>query len=240
MASLALVALLRMAAGGGVWSGIMAESATYSTLLGGREFQQWLGSRPEPSWRRFDIDSMPTGADATPPVQWERGDDTLIVTLDRPHVHNAFNRAMRDGLVEALQLAAVDESITRGAGPSFCGGGDLTEFGMVVDPPTAHAVRMTRHPAWWLHRLADRVVPHLHGACIGAGIELPAFASRVVAAPDTRISLPEVTMGLVPGAGGTVSVARRIGRQRCAWLALTGAVIDAPTANAWGLVDEIA
>ena len=79
----------------------------------------------------------------------------------------------------------------------------------------------------------------VHGACVGAGIELPAFAGRVVASRDAWFALPEVAMGLVPGAGGTVSLPRRIGAQRTAWLALTGRRIDAETALAWGLVDEL-
>jgi len=62
----------------------------------------------------------------------------------------------------------------------------------------------------------------------------------VVAAPDTRIALPEVALGLIPGAGGTVSVTRRVGRQRAAALALSGREIDARTALSWGLVDRIA
>jgi enoyl-CoA hydratase/carnithine racemase len=61
----------------------------------------------------------------------------------------------------------------------------------------------------------------------------------VVAAPDTKIGLPEVGMGLIPGAGGTVSLPRRVGRHRTAWLALTRDTIDAPTALDWGLVDAI-
>jgi enoyl-CoA hydratase/carnithine racemase len=80
----------------------------------------------------------------------------------------------------------------------------------------------------------------LHGACVGAGIELPAYAHRVVAAPDTRILLPEVAMGLIPGAGGTVSIPRRIGRWRTLFLALSGDAVDAATALSWGLVDAIA
>jgi enoyl-CoA hydratase/carnithine racemase len=87
--------------------------------------------------------------------------------------------------------------------------------------------------------VADRVVAFLHGSCFGSGIELSAFAARVVARPDTVIGLPEVSLGLIPGAGGTVSLPRRIGRHRTAWLALTGRTIDAATARAWGLVDEI-
>jgi enoyl-CoA hydratase/carnithine racemase len=83
------------------------------------------------------------------------------------------------------------------------------------------------------------VTARLHGACYGSGIELPAFADRVVAASDTRIALPELGLGLIPGAGGTVSLPRRIGRHRTAWLALSGAAIDATTALGWGLVDEV-
>ncbi len=74
---------------------------------------------------------------------------------------------------------------------------------------------------------------------MGAGVELPPFAGRVVARADATFRLPEVGMGLVPGAGGTVSIPRRVGRQRAAWLALTGSAIDAQTALDWGLVDAI-
>ena len=80
----------------------------------------------------------------------------------------------------------------------------------------------------------------MHGSCVGAGVELPAFATRVVARPDASFRLPELGMGLVPGAGGTVSLPRRIGRQRAAWLALTGVPIDVETALSWRLVDAIA
>jgi len=126
-----------------------------------------------------------------------------------------------------------------GRGPAFCAGGDLDEFGMARDAAIAHVSRTTRSAAALMHRLRDRVECHVHGACIGAGIELPAFAGRVVARRDAFFQLPEVGMGLIPGAGGTVSVTRRIGRLRTVGLALTGARIDAGTALAWGLVDAM-
>jgi enoyl-CoA hydratase/carnithine racemase len=90
-----------------------------------------------------------------------------------------------------------------------------------------------------IDRIRDRVTAHLHGPCAGSGVELPAFAGRVVAHRDTTLLLPEVELGLVPGAGGTVSLPRRIGRHRTAELALRGVPIDAATALAWGLVDAI-
>jgi enoyl-CoA hydratase/carnithine racemase len=90
-----------------------------------------------------------------------------------------------------------------------------------------------------MHRLQARTTVRLHGAAFGGGIELAAFAGRVEAAPDTRIALPEIGLGLIPGAGGTVSITRRIGRQRTAALGLSGREIDATTARDWGLVDQI-
>jgi enoyl-CoA hydratase/carnithine racemase len=178
------------------------------------------------------------------PVLLRRDGDELRATLNRPQRRNAYGRQLRDALVSALQLVAWDESIVRmvldGAGPCFCSGGDLDEFGTTPDPVTAHLVRTRGGAALPLHRVADRVEVRLHGACVGAGIELPAYAHRIVAAPDTRIRLPEISMGLIPGAGGTVSIPRRIGRWRTLYLALSNAYLDAQTALSWGLVDEVA
>jgi enoyl-CoA hydratase/carnithine racemase len=179
---------------------------------------------------------------AGPPVLVERMGGTLTVTLNRPQRHNAFSRGMRDGLLEALEVARLDPGVRvelQGTGPSFCSGGDLAEFGSATDPAAAHLVRLQASVARVLAGLSDRVTVHLHGACMGAGIELPAFVGHVTAAPDSRIALPELRLGLIPGAGGTVSLPHRIGRQRTARLALSGEVIDAPTALAWGLVDEV-
>jgi enoyl-CoA hydratase/carnithine racemase len=232
-ASLALVQLLRHNAVLDVHEGLIAESLVYSTLQAGPEFGAWLkGHSPG----QGDTSSEPA-------VQMERSGATLRLTLNRPERHNAFGIALRDGLVEGLQLALSDDSVEEivlaGAGPSFSSGGDLDEFGTFPDPATAHAVRSIRNPGRLLDRLASRTRAEVHGACIGAGAELPAFVSRVTARPDAFFQLPEVGMGLVPGAGGTVSLPRRIGRQRTAWLALGGERIDAETALAWGLVDAV-
>jgi enoyl-CoA hydratase/carnithine racemase len=159
-------------------------------------------------------------------------------------VHNALDAAVRDALCEAFELVDADPTITEvhlcGRGPSFCSGGDLTEFGLATDAAVAHRIRLERSVGRTIHRHEDRVVAHLHGACIGAGIELGAFAGRVVAdRSTTRIQLPEVAMGLIPGAGGTVSIPRRIGRHRTAYLALTGVTVDVGIAHGWGLVDEL-
>ena len=235
LASLALASLLRVSEQLPVWEAVAAEAATYGMLLGSDAHRGWLAQRPPPP-------EHPPG-DGRDPVRATYRWDVLFVTLDRPEVHNAVNTALRDRLVEVLDSAASADWIhdidLRGRGPSFCSGGDIHEFGSVPDGATSHAVRLTRHPGLAVHREAKRVTAHIHGHCIGAGIEIPAFAARVVAAPRTQIRLPELGMGLVPGAGGTVSLPRRIGRQRTAWLALSGDTIDARTALRWGLVDAV-
>ena len=118
--------------------------------------------------------------------------------------------AMRDALVEALEVALADPGLQvrlRGAGRSFCSGGDLDEFGTAPDPVTAHEVRVEQSVGRRLHQLGDRLTVEVHGACVGAGTELAAFGARVVASGFTFFRLPEVSMGLIPGAGGTVPAA---------------------------------
>jgi enoyl-CoA hydratase len=232
LAATALVQLLRGHERRDVEQGLVAESFVYSTLQGGPEFAAWLARQPT---GRPEVPE-------DPPVRVARDGARLEIVLSRPARRNAYSAGMRDALCEALQLAACDDAIRevvlRGAGPAFCAGGDLDEFGLLTDPATAHVVRTTRSAARLLAALAPRVRAELHGACIGAGIELPSFAHTVAAQPDAFFQLPELAMGLVPGAGGTVSLPRRIGRQRTALLAITGRCIDLDTAARWGLVDE--
>ncbi len=233
LAATVLTLLLRTGGGRTVPEGLVAESAAYGLLQAGPEFARWRASRPV---------RARAGRDG-PPVQVERTGHELTIVLDRPRVHNALDSAIRDSLVEALAVAAHDPSVTeihlRGAGDSFCSGGDLDEFGSRTDPATAHLVRLLASPARSMAEVAGRLVVHLHGDVVGSGIELAAFAGRVVAVRSTRISLPEVGLGLIPGAGGTVSLPRRIGRHRTLRLALGATSIDADTALRWGLVDEV-
>lgn len=233
-ASRVLVDVLRVVAGLDVDAGLAVESLAYSMLLAGPDFASWLSERPARPSPRFD----------GPPVRVERDGPELRVTLARPENRNAFSATMRDALFEALTLAEVDDSIERvvlaGDGPVFSSGGDLTEFGTAVDVVVAHEIRTRRSIGRLLAGLRPTVTAFVQGSCVGAGVELSAFADRVVADPGTTFRLPEVGMGLIPGAGGTVSVTRRIGRQQAARLALLGESVDAEAALALGLVDEVA
>ena len=184
----------------------MAESAAYSVLQSGPEFAAWRGAHAA------RVEEAASG----PRVQVVRDGDVLSITMTRPDRLNALDAAMRDGLVEAFTLAAAAPDIARvelrGEGRAFCAGGDLDEFGSRSDPATAHLIRLERSIGRMIFELDKPTVTYLHGACMGSGIELAAFTDWVVAAPDTQIALPEIGLGLVPGAGGTVSLTRRIGR----------------------------
>jgi hypothetical protein len=231
VAGTALALLLRSSAGLSVPAALIAESATYSALQEGAEFHRWRSGRP--------ARAPEPGTDR---VVAERSGNELRITLSRPARRNAVDWRMRDALTAALATAAREPGmrvVLAGAGPDFCAGGDLDEFGSRPDPATAHLVRLTRSPALLLHQLSARTTARLHGACLGAGIELPAFAGRVIAARDARLGLPELRLGLIPGAGGTVSLTRRIGRWRTAFLALTGLSLSAEDALRWGLIDAI-
>lgn len=212
---------------------LAAEAAAYSLLLGGPEFARWLRERGAPRRRK----------PAAEPVRVVREDNRLLITLDDPERRNAFSARMREALLDALAVAEADDAVEsvelRGSGPAFCAGGDLDEFGRAEDLVAAYLVRLARAPWRVIDRIAPKVTVYAHGACVGAGTEITAYAGRVVAAPDAYFALPEVQMGLVPGAGGSVSVPRRIGRWRAAWLMLTGTRLPAPLAVRWGLADSI-
>lgn len=214
-------------------AGLLAESLAYSTLQHGAGFRSWLNNRTRP--RPF--------IDENTPLQIERTEDELRLILNRPNVHNAYNAELKDALCTALQLALTDNTIKHvrlsGNGASFSAGGDLSEFGEALDAGAAHVSRTSRSAGALLATLSCHTTSQLHGACIGAGIELPAFTKHISAHADAVFQLPEVAMGLIPGAGGTVSIPRRIGRQRTALMAISDRRIDATTALKWGLIDEM-
>jgi enoyl-CoA hydratase/carnithine racemase len=215
---------------------VVTESLAYSTLQAGPEFARWLAERGPTA--------MP---DIPDPVQSERDGNTLRIRFNRPQRHNAFSTDTRAALLEALTVAqldpSVDEVVLSGNGPSFCSGGDLAEFGTFTDPASAHLARTRHSPALMLDALTARLGQacraQVHGQVLGSGLEMAAFCGRVEAQPVSVFGLPELSLGLIPGAGGTVSVTRRIGRWRTAYLVISGRTIDSATALRWGLVDEI-
>lgn len=234
VAATSFVDLLRVTEHMPLQSALNVESAVYATLQGGAEYAAWLkGLAVQPQ----------AAQESGPAVMAERDGDTLLLTLNRPANRNAMSVELRDGLIEALRLVEADDSIAQvrlsARGDCFSTGGDLKEFGSVPDGASGHLVRLLAVPGRFLARVSERVHIHVHGGCIGSGIEFPAFAGHISADPKAWFQLPEVGMGLIPGAGGCISIARRIGRQRLAWWGLSGKRIRAEMALEWGLVDEL-
>ncbi|WP_036434881.1 enoyl-CoA hydratase/isomerase family protein [Mycobacterium sp. URHB0044] len=218
------------------FAGVITESLAYSTLQAGPEFGRWL------------VERGPATVPVIPePVEAERDGDELRVRFNRPQRHNAFSTDARAALLEALEVARLDPSVTRmvlsGNGRSFCSGGDLAEFGTFTDPASAHLARTRHSPALVLDEITARLGPacraEVHGQVLGSGLEMAAFCGHVTCRPGATLGLPELALGLIPGAGGTVSITRRVGRWRTAYLVLSGRTIDPATALDWGLVDAI-
>ena len=218
----------------GLLDALLVESLAYATLQAGPEHARWLAGRGRRSRRDHD----------QPRIEVTDEGSAVTVTLYRPRLLNLFDAAMRDQLVDvlkALQAGANDRPVVlTGAAGNFCAGGDPAEFGTVSDPATAHLIRSRANAAPWLAAIADRTTAVIDGACVGAGVELAAFCATVAATDRARFRLPELSMGLIPGAGGMVSIPARIGRQRTLKWLLTDAELDAATALEWGLADTLA
>jgi enoyl-CoA hydratase/carnithine racemase len=227
----AAVLLLRALDGVGPAAALTLESACMAMLQGSAEHRDWLESR------------MAVSAGLPGEVRIERCGDRLTIRLARAGADNAIDRVTRDALAEAFELAALDSSIRQirweANGRAFSLGADRAEFGTTRDPATAHLIRAQTLPARALVAIGDRLEVHVQGGCVGAGLEMAAFGGRVTATRDAWFQLPELAMGLIPGAGGCVSVPRRIGRQRTALMLLSSRRIGARAALNWGLIDAI-
>ncbi len=214
-------------------SALDVESLAYSALLGGQEFAHW----------RTQTRPRPLASSAGPLVRVEREDDRVTVTLNHPEAQNAMTAAMRDALYEAIANVLDDPTrpdfCLKGAGKCFSTGGALDEFGNATDVAQAHVIRTLHNCARLLDQLGTRACVEWHRACVGSGLEVGAAAACRTATADAWFQLPELRMGLIPGAGGTASVARAIGRHRTAWMLLSGKRINAPLALDWGLISRI-
>ncbi|MBR7947395.1 3-hydroxyacyl-CoA dehydrogenase NAD-binding domain-containing protein [Burkholderia cenocepacia] len=177
---------------------------------------------------------------ATPPtgtVTRERRDKVLVVTIDHPPV-NALSADVRRGLADAIDAAQADDAIRAvlivGAGRNFIAGADIREFGKPPVPPSLPDVCER------IESGTKPVVVALHGATLGGGLEVALAAHYRLAVPGAKLGLPEVTLGLLPGAGGTQRAPRLIGAKAALDLMLTGRHASAEEALALGLVDRVA
>ena len=170
--------------------------------------------------------------------------DIAQITLNRPEALNAVNLAMRDELWDYIHAAQLDPDVRAlifaGAGPrAFSAGADISEFGAAPSLHDAREARRRRDLWALLEDLPIPTIAALHGFCFGAGIELPLYCDLRLAAPDTQIALPEVTLGYIPSAGGTQLMPRICAPAAAPGLILGGEPIDAERALAWGILHRI-
>jgi 3-hydroxyacyl-CoA dehydrogenase len=169
-------------------------------------------------------------------VEFRREGAIAVITVNHPPV-NALNNAMRRGLVEALDRARNDTEIKgvviAAAGRTFIAGADITEFNLpAVSPTTIDVIEA-------IDAMPKPVVAALHGTPLGGGLEVALGCHFRVAASGTRLGLPEIKLGLMPGAGGTQRLPRLVGMDRAMAMILSGDPIGADDAKSYGLVDEI-
>ncbi len=173
-------------------------------------------------------------------IALERSGDIVRLTLDRPTVLNAYDRQMRDELFAALSFVRDDSSVrvlvVAGRGRAFSSGGDLREFGTAPSPWRAREIRHLRD-VWQLWAtLPCPTIAEVHGIAAGGGLEMALLCDIVICAADARLFLPETGLGLVPGVGGTQTLARLGGPALAGWLLLAGAEISGREAARRGLV----
>src|SRR5436190_6924131 len=175
-------------------------------------------------------------------VEFQRDGGVARIFLNRPQKVYALDSALLDELAAALERLAGDEDlhvvVLAGRGRAFCGGADVGELA-ALDASSAGAFVDRIHRACAaLRALPVAVVARLHGAVIGAGLELAAACDLRVAERGTRFAMPEVKLG-IPSVVEAALLPRLMGSGRAAWLVLTGEAIDAEHAYAWGLVEQI-
>lgn len=170
-------------------------------------------------------------------VSLTRDGDVALVTIDNPPV-NATSQAVRAGLMQQLAAANADDKVSAivlsCAGRTFVAGADVKEFGQPPQPPFLPDI-MTA-----IEASPKPVVAALHGTALGGGLELALASHARVAAADAAFGLPEVKLGIVPGAGGTQRLPRLIGIAAAIDLVSSGRRINAIEASAMGLIDAIA
>ena len=164
------------------------------------------------------------------------------VYLDRPAKANALDSASLLKLKQEFEKLQDDPElrvvVLAGRGANFCGGADVNEL-RSLDPSTAGAfVEKIHQVCRAIRALPVPVVAKLHGAVIGAGLEIAAACDLRVAAADARFAMPEVRLG-IPSVVEAALLPRLVGSGRAAWLVLTGEAIDARRALEWGLVEEV-
>ena len=170
-------------------------------------------------------------------VQLEVRGKVAVATIDNPPV-NALSAAVREGLANAIKSANADAAVAAiviaSAGKAFIAGADISEFGQPPAPPSLPEVLDA------IENSAKPVVAAIQGVALGGGLEVALACHGRVALPAAKLGLPEIKLGLIPGAGGTQRLPRLIGAAKGFPMMLSGEPISAGLALEYGLLDEVA
>src|SRR5690349_24664669 len=171
-------------------------------------------------------------------VRFEKDGDIGVITVDNPPV-NAMSPGVPEGIVAAIDKGNADPAVKAmvliGAGRSFIAGADIRLFGKGPStPPTG------RRPYDVLDQSAKPVVAAIHGYALGGGLEIALACHYRVAVPSAKLGLPEVQIGLLPGAGGTQRLPRLIGPKAALDMITSGRHVPAEEAHKLGIVEELA
>src|SRR3989449_7037646 len=175
-------------------------------------------------------------------VELVREGGVARIFLNRPQKVNALDSALLDALASTVDSLSADPAlrvvVLAGRGKAFCGGADVNEMAALDAGSARDFITRIHRACDALRRLPVPVVAQLHGAVIGAGLELAASCDLRIAAEGTRFAMPEVRLG-IPSVVEAALLPRLIGSGRAAWLVLTGEAIDAERAYDWGLVETL-
>lgn len=170
-------------------------------------------------------------------VHYEKKTDVALLTVDNPPVNplsSGVRQGLYDGVRQALDDPEVRAVVLTGAGRAFIAGADISEFGAAATAgPGLHEVLALMEGS------AKPLVAAINGTAFGGGLEVALCCDYRVAAPKAPVGLPEVKLGLLPGAGGTQRLPRLIGAEKALQFILSGEPIPAPQARALGIVDEV-
>lgn len=172
----------------------------------------------------------------------EQHDGWVKLTLNRPEAKNALNTAVLARVAEALTAAAADPTVRAalicGADGTFAAGADIAEIEAKTSAEGAHDPRKAHWAA--IRAFPKPLVAAVDGFALGGGFELALMADMMVLGADARLGLPETNLGLIPGAGGAQRLLALAGRARATRMVLGGEIIDAATANDWGIAGWLA
>jgi enoyl-CoA hydratase len=187
---------------------------------------------------------MDAGMTAFDTVTYAKKGHIAYITLNRPMALNAFSIQMRDDLYEVMSAVLIDDEVrvalVQGAGEkAFCAGADLTEF---LTAPSQNEARLIRHrrDLWRLIlSIPQPLIAAIQGYCLGSGMEIAMCCDLRMASEDAEFGLPEVGLGILPGAGGTQTVTRTIGVSRALDMLLTNRWLKSDEAYRFGLVNRV-